>query len=227
MGSVPARIDLRSRCPAVYDQLQTNSCTGNAVGAAIHFDLMKRAPATEVVPTPSRLFLYYNGRLADGSEDADWGASIRDVIKSAVSIGHCEEYLWPFRPDRVTMRPAAAAYDDAKRSRIEKYMSVPQFPAMIQRAMADGFPVICGIGVYESIESAIAAKSGQVTLPTPGERLRGGHAIVLVGYDLALQRYQFRNSWGPKWGDSGYGTLPFNYVHAPRLCGDLWAIRFA
>ena len=35
LGLVPAKMDLRSQCPPVYDQGQLGSCTANAIGAAI------------------------------------------------------------------------------------------------------------------------------------------------------------------------------------------------
>jgi hypothetical protein len=40
----------------------------------------------------------------------------------------------------------------------------------------------------------------------------GGHAILLVGYDLEKEVFLFKNSWGYEWGQKGYGTMPFDYV---------------
>ncbi len=42
---LPAKVDLRAQCPAVYDQGQLGSCTGNAIAGAIQFDRMKQALA--------------------------------------------------------------------------------------------------------------------------------------------------------------------------------------
>jgi hypothetical protein len=44
-----------------------------------------------------------------------------------------------------------------------------------------------------------------------------GHSVPLVGYrkDSAFAGggyFVFRNSWGPAWGDGGYGYMPFEYV---------------
>lgn len=38
------------------------------------------------------------------------------------------------------------------------------------------------------------------------------HAVLIVGYDLDKKVFHFKNSWGAKWGDKGYGTIPFNYM---------------
>ena len=45
-------------------------------------------------------------------------------------------------------------------------------------------------------------------MPTPGEKLLGGHAVLAVGYDEAEQRFIVRNSWGTGWGKKGYFTCP-------------------
>jgi C1A family cysteine protease len=40
----------------------------------------------------------------------------------------------------------------------------------------------------------------------------GGHAILLVGYNTEKRAFMFKNSWGPKWGDRGYGYVTFDHV---------------
>ncbi len=40
----------------------------------------------------------------------------------------------------------------------------------------------------------------------------GGHAVVLVGYDDEQKVFMFKNSWGPKWGQEGYGFVTFDHV---------------
>ncbi len=40
----------------------------------------------------------------------------------------------------------------------------------------------------------------------------GGHSIVLTGYDMDKRVFMFKNSWGKKWGNNGFGTIPFDAV---------------
>jgi GNAT superfamily N-acetyltransferase len=37
----------------------------------------------------------------------------------------------------------------------------------------------------------------------------GPHSITLIGYDDRKQQLKFMNSWGPKWGDRGYGYISY------------------
>jgi C1A family cysteine protease len=78
--NIPSKVDLSKKCPAVYDQGQLGSCTANAIGAAIEFDQKKKF-------VPSRLFIYYNERVMEGTVESDAGAQIRDGIKSVATLG--------------------------------------------------------------------------------------------------------------------------------------------
>jgi len=49
--------------------------------------------------------------------------------------------------------------------------------------------------------------SFDVITPT-GER--GGHSVVLVGYDDVKKIWIIKNSWGIGYGDNGYGYIPYN-----------------
>jgi len=39
-----------------------------------------------------------------------------------------------------------------------------------------------------------------------------GHAVLLVGYDDALQCFKVKNSWGPAWGENGYFRIAYDDV---------------
>jgi C1A family cysteine protease len=91
--------------------------------------------------------------------------------------------------------------------------------------LASGYPFVYGFTVYESFESDEVAKTGAAPMPTAGEKVLGGHAVVAVGYDDASQRFISRNSWGTGWGMAGYFTIPYAYLTDGNLADDFWTIR--
>ena len=223
IGALPPRVDLRGRCPAVYDQGALGSCTANAIAGALQFDEMKQDPAGAF--TPSRLFIYYSERVIEGTVDEDSGAMLRDGIKSVARQGAPHETLWPYRVARFRDKPTAAAYRDAAKHQALLYQRVPRTLEQMKGCLADGFPFVFGFSVYESFESAAVAKSGAVPMPSPREALLGGHAVLAVGYDDAASRFVLRNSWGRAWGQAGYGTMPYRYLLDANLSDDFWTVR--
>lgn len=219
----PAVVDLEKKFPAVYDQGDANSCVGNAVAAVFEYDNLRQPEVADFAP--SRLFVYYNARAAAHDTAEDDGAQIRDGIKGVARYGACAEAAWPYDLARVTARPAATCYADARRHKAVLYQRVPQTLAALQTFLAQEIPVVFGMAVFESFESTAVERSGVVNLPETGEAQLGGHAVVLAGYDAKTQRFKVRNSWGKDWGRRGYFTLPFGYVLDRALVSDLWVAR--
>src|SRR5260370_26390377 len=92
LATFPTKMDLRTKCPPVYDQGELGSCTANAIGGAIEFDQMKEQLPQVFVP--SRLFIYYNERVIEGTVNSDSGAMLRDGIKTVAKQGACPEPIW-------------------------------------------------------------------------------------------------------------------------------------
>lgn len=225
LAALPAAIDLRPQCPkVVYDQGQLGSCTGNAIAGAIEFLEMKQKAAD--IFTPSRLFIYYNERVMEGTVNSDSGAQIRDGIKSVASLGAChEDKIWPYVIAKFRTKPSKAAYKDAAKHTAIQYQRLVQTLTQMKGCLAAGYPFVFGFTVYDSFEAADVTKTGVVPYPASGEKVLGGHAVLAVGYDDATQRFIVRNSWGPGWGMKGYFTMPYNYLTTSNLADDFWTIR--
>lgn len=233
LHKLPAKTDLRIKCPAVYDQGELGSCTANAIAAAHQFEQMKqgciggarsplRAGSSFV---PSRLFIYYNERDMEGTPNENSGAMIRDGIKSVVKQGVCTEFAWPYDIQKFAVKPRPGCYTDALNHQVTSYQRVVQIMDQMRGCLADGFPFVFGFSVYESFESATVARTGKVPMPKAGEKLLGGHAVMAVGYDDSQKRFIVRNSWGLNWGIKGYFTMPYDYLLNSDLAADFWTIR--
>jgi len=222
--ALPAKVDLRSKCPPVYDQGQLGSCTANSIAGAIEFDQMKQE-APKPPFTPSRLFIYYNERAIEGTVNTDSGGQIRDGIKSCAKQGACPEEMWPYDISKFAEKPPDACYTTAAQHLIKLYSRVPRVLNSMKGCLADGYPFAFGFTVYESFESPAVAKTGIVPMPAPKEAVVGGHAVLAVGYIDAEQMFLVRNSWGPKWGLKGYFKMPYAYLTDADLSDDFWTIR--
>jgi C1A family cysteine protease len=114
-------VDLRPKCPPVYDQGQIGSCTANSIGAAFEFELLKEG-LTDFMP--SRLFIYYNERDMEGDVGTDGGAQIRDGVKSVSQLGVCSETLWPYSTDALFTKPTPDCYAAATTNVALQYLSL-------------------------------------------------------------------------------------------------------
>jgi C1A family cysteine protease len=218
-AALPSKVDLRPECPPVYDQGQLGSCTGNGWAGAVEFLRMKQG-LTDF--TPSRLFIYYNERVADGDVPQDAGAAVSDGATVVTKIGCPNETLWPYDISAFAEQPPQQAYDDAKNHLVLQVQQVSQDLASMKEVLADGLPIVVGFTVYQSFESQRVSQTGVVHMPGHHEAVVGGHCVVLVGYDDSERRFIARNSWGTGWGMAGYFTMPYAYMTNPRLSSDFW-----
>jgi C1A family cysteine protease len=231
-ANLPSGMDLRSQCPAIYDQGQIGSCTANAIAGAIEFEMIK-----QVLPeifTPSRLFIYYNERVLEGSVPYDRGASLRDGMRTVSTEGVCPESDWPYDAQpassdggpfpsgsRAVLQPSQSCYDEAQQHKTLIYRSVSQNAADMKGCLASGFPFMFGFLIFDSFRPDDA----NVPLPSGNDHPRGGHAVLVVGFDDDEQRFIIRNSWGEDKGDAGYFYMPYAYLLDPNLSRDFWTVR--
>ncbi len=220
--NIPASVDLTSKCPPVYDQGALGSCTANAIGGAIEFDQIKQGVKEF---TPSRLFIYYNERVIEGTVGTDAGAQIRDGIKTVAQIGAPAETDWPYDINHFLDKPPDTAFTDAKQHLVVLYQRLIQDLNTLKGCLASGYPFVFGFTCYEELESKTVATSGILPLPASGEKAIGGHAVMCVGYDDGSRMFTVRNSWGTGWGLKGYFKMPYSYLTDKSLASDLWTIR--
>lgn len=219
---LPEKMDLRPKCSPIENQGDLGSCTANALAGAVEFLEVKGGGRLVNV---SRLFIYYNERVIEGTVKEDSGAFLRDGIKSLAKQGVCPEREWPYKIASFTRKPSAQCYKNAKKHQITSYHRINTVDEM-RTCLAEGFPFVFGFTVYQAFESEAVAKSGVVNMPAADEKMVGGHAVMAVGYDNAERRFIVRNSWDTDWGMKGYFTMPYDYLDPhSSLSDDFWTIR--
>jgi C1A family cysteine protease len=222
INALPPSVDLRDRCPSVYNQGALGSCTSMAIAAAVEFDLLKQG-----LPdfTPSRLFIYYNERAMEGTVSSDAGAAIRDGIKSINKQGVCDESIWIYDVSKFTVKPDDTAYREALDNVSLSYRRVPRDLIQMKSVLVSGYPFVAGFTVYSYFESQSMATEGILRLPLESEEVLGGHAILVVGFDNSKNSFIIRNSWGKNWGLEGYFYMDYNYLLNKNLSDDFWLIN--
>jgi C1A family cysteine protease len=223
MRRLPAVVDLRRHCPPVYDQLHLNSCSANAIAAALRYDELKEGRPD--VPSPSRLFIYYNERVLAGVVTTDSPVSLRDGYRTIAKVGTCPEALWPYQVRRFRRQPTPPCYRAAHGCRAIAYYRIRRAVSQMRACLADGYPFVMALAIHQSAKGRDVRRTGVLPVPTRGDRLLGGHAVLAVGYDHVRRLLLFRNSWGSGWGDHGYGYLPYAFVASSALTWDFWTMR--
>lgn len=228
-------VDPRGDMPAMYNQSQLGSCTSNAVAAAMQYD-MHVDGAAFALHRPSRLMLYYQERMIEGSlGQGDTGAYGRDGFKALKNYGWVPEREWPYHISRFQIDPPNVLWSEAATRKLTKpYAVVPQDEDSIVAVLSHKQTIAFGFSVFESFESTQALQSGIVPMPGSNESMLGGHEMLMIGYLESQPSYVLcRNSWGTDiyqglqgadvYG-GGYLLMPWEYIEDPNLTSDLRTI---
>ncbi len=227
---LPTEADNREYCSPIEDQGRLGSCTAQAVVGAMEYMMLRGTEERHV--DGSRLFVYKVTRKLLGLT-GDTGAYLRTTMQAIATFGMPPEEFHPYDIKRFEEEPTpflysfGHAYQAIDYTRLDpKHKSREVALENVKYAIAAGYPVVLGFSVYSSLSNA-----PDIPFPTRGDRLRGGHAVMAVGYDdgheipsgETVPSLLIRNSWGRSWGDRGYGYLPYRYV-TEGLAQDFWTV---
>lgn len=206
----PSHVDLQPKLPPAWTQGKISSCTSQSIAILL---LTCFPEAGE----PSRLFMYYCARATAGIDTKEnSGVTMQDAIHGVKLYGYCPEKYWPYIDENFTTFPVYQAFKKTVRKEKLNFQALTLNNDHFCACLAEGYPFVIGIMVHSSMFDRKTLETGEVMDPRPGETKLGGHAICIVGYDLGKRRYKFRNSWGPEWGQKGYGTISFEYLTNPQ-----------
>jgi hypothetical protein len=221
--NLPGSVDLRPDFPPVYNQGDYQSCTVNAIVAIIQY-LRRAANLSNVMP--SRMFVYWFSRLANGTVEMDAGSTVQAAVQSAIDHGCCNELIWPYSREDLYSSPSAAAVADAAHHVVSGKESVAGLDG-IRTLLSRRQPVATGLLLFDSFFDA-DKNGGTVSMPDT-TKPSAGHAGVFVGYVDQTKQLVFRSSWGEltpdgtPCGDRGHYYLPYAYV-TEGLATDFWAL---
>jgi hypothetical protein len=154
------------------------------------------------------------------AEDAMWaahrigGVPGREEVAASWALtgpqthGHASETAWPYGQPRWTAgRPDAALAREPPRPDRLHHLANAGFDS-VAAAVDAARPVILTLGVVYTAWR----EPGGVIDAEPGRKTPANHAVLAVGALTGPDRIVLKNSWGPNWGDHGYGYVTRRYL---------------
>ena len=215
IGKQPKEFSLRTSVKTpVKDQGRFGSCVGQATAGVgeTHYS-NKNNDAL------SALFVYSLCKTLDGIPNQE-GTYPKVAMQVLQQYGVCKESTFPYSQlvaPTTFPQPGDAAKQEALKFRTSAYAKVSIMAEAKQALLTDG-GVLCAVGVYENFFNPEGGKF----IPMPQGNFVGNHALLQTGYDDDMTHtyqngrtyvgfFEFRNSWGPTWGDQGYCYIPYAY----------------
>jgi len=230
-AEIRPEVDLRQRFfqleLAVKNQGRRPSCSIFAIVSALEFQNAETTGRTEKFSEEYLLWAVRQSvqRVAprvDGAadEDADAGFTLSEVVDALRAYGIPLQVSMPntygSKIDAIENPPAAIVEEARNHQRVFVHRLPGRDAATVVNnvvhALNSGIPVPVGMAWphYRSLRTGYL--SAQQPVPD------SGHAVTIVGYRCPSGRLEdtvflFKNSWGPQWGQGGYGTVTFGYLN--------------
>ncbi len=196
-------------------EFQNAQLIGHAEKLSEEYLIWATRQSTQRVPPPNA------GSEEPPADDSDEGFSLQDVLGALHAYGIPLQSSLPNTFGRKISdieRPTDAVIDEARHHQQIVAVALPgrdqttRMNNLIQ-ALNVGIPVTIGIGWpnYRSMRTGFLVNQTPMDGP--------GHGVTVVGYkavdgqiDGPGSYFIFKNSYGPKWGQDGYGTATYYYL---------------
>jgi hypothetical protein len=213
-SALPPEICIKDYFPLPGNQGGQGSCVGWAVAYALRSNTEEKVRGWGL-DTDEHLFspsFIYNQRTNPHIDD---GMSYTAGLNRVRNDGVCTLALWPYDERDFSSQP-----NDEQRAQAALFKAEWYYVRgidNIKRRLVDGYGVMLGVHVYPDFDRI--SPSNPIYSEVFGTS-RGGHAIVLVGYDDNMGEhgaFKFINSWGRFWGLQGYGWICYEIVADTRV----------
>ncbi|MDO6440045.1 C1 family peptidase [Cyclobacterium sp. 1_MG-2023] len=210
MGTLPSKVDLSSWFPSPGNQGQQSSCVGWAV--AYGLKSYQEARERNLKPTSnnqiySPSFIYNQIKLGS----CGGGSSIVEALNLLKSSGVSTIEDFPYSEFECSSKPNQTVKQKAKNYAIAEWRRVNFSDDIeVKSQLNSGFPIVIGMRVDQGFENL-----GMNQIYTnPSGQEKGGHAMVVTGYDDSKKAYKILNSWSTNFGTNGYAWVSYSAFKA-------------
>lgn len=202
----------------ILDQGNEGACTGFGLACVVNYLLFVKASAPAKPGRVSPRMLYHLARLYDEWPGEDYeGSSCRGALKGWHKHGVASDAKWPYfdaQGRNVFVEPAADYAIDALRNILGIYYRIDKTSIVdMQAAIQEIGAIYCSGDVHagwwlDKTSKIPSFANLPIIRRSPKEKITGGHAFALVGYNDT--GFVIQNSWGVGWGLSGFAILPYD-----------------
>lgn len=221
----------------IRDQGKQGACTGFGLACVANYLLWVRhqeSGSKEPFESVSPQMLYQLARRYDEWPGQNYdGSSCRGALKGWHKHGVCSESFWPYKlgksSEPVFVKPKKGWDSNAGSRTIGVYYRVKRDSVVdLQAAIAEIGAVFVSALAHDGWDALLRNEplpppkdhdALPVIKPFTDRKSKGGHAFALVGFNE--RGFVVQNSWGVRWGASGFALLPYEdwIEHAT----DAWA----
>ena len=186
----------------IKSQGKINSCVAHSLSTIIEYFNKKQLGIDDEMSTG---YIYGNRRNSSYTGE---GMVIREALANAKIYGDVKSSDFPYNievPEAIEKfeESSIKLFDTGYVYRISSYCKLEN-EADIKQALMKNGPVIIGMTWYADM----IVVNGVLTSFLDENDKRGGHAMVLYGWDS--RGWKVHNSWGTKWGDKGCAIIPYD-----------------
>jgi hypothetical protein len=201
----------------VLDQGAEGACTGFALAAVTNLLNMKRGQSFKASP---RMFYEMAQKHDEWPGESYEGSSCRGAIRGWNNMGVCSDDEWKFIPKKPGNLTVSRA-QSARKNPLGAYYRLRPDVVDYHAALNEVDAVYVSARIHEGWFDPKGGKNSDISIIQPNQNYVGGHAFALVGY--TEWGFIVQNSWGKKWGASGFAI--WTYADWKASISDGWVFR--
>ncbi len=203
----PMSYDLSQFLPPVDTQGNQGSCVAWATGYYLksfqenYQNSQDGLAAPTVILSPS--FIFNQIKISPCS-----GSQIADALDLLQVSGTPEWTIMPYNENDCATQPSDLQRSLAEPNRIESYFYL-NGDILLEQTKAfllNDQPVVIAVSIDRNY---FGAKENGVAVYRKFNKVDGAHAMLVVGYDDALNAFKVVNSWGRNWGNQGFVWIDY------------------